>query len=71
MEEGIDRNNVENPNTQTVLTQMAPTTILKEKNVADFMCNIYELRKQPEIVQFLHAATGFPTKRTWFKAIKK
>ena len=31
----------------------------------------YELRKQPEIVRFLHAAAGFPTKRTWLKAIKK
>ena len=50
LEEGIDKDNVENPNTQTVLTQMTPTTILKEKNAADFMCNIYELRKQPEIV---------------------
>ena len=50
LEEGIDKDNVENPNTQTVLTQMAPTTILKEKNVANFMYNIYELRKEPEIV---------------------
>ena len=49
-EEGIDKDNVEKSNTQTVLTQMTPTTILKEKNAADFMCNIYELRKQPEIV---------------------
>ena len=30
-EEGIDKDNVENTNTQTALTQMAPTTILKEK----------------------------------------
>ena len=50
LEEGIDRDNMENPNTQTVLTPLAPTTILKEKTVADFMYNIYELRKQPEIV---------------------
>ena len=35
------------------------------------MCNIYESRKQPEIVRFLHAASGFLTKRTWLKAIKK
>ena len=69
--EGIDKDNVDNANTQTVLTQMAPTTILKEKNVMDFMCNIYELRKQQEIVRFLHAAAGFPTKGTWLKAIKK
>ena len=36
LEEEIDKDNVENPNTQTALTQMAPTTILKEKNVANF-----------------------------------
>ena len=71
LEEGIDKDNVENPNTQTVLTQMTPTAILKEKNVADFMCNICDLRKQSEIVRFLHAAAKFPTKRTWLKAIKK
>lgn len=63
LEEGIDIDNVENVNVQTMLTPLAPTTILKEKNVEDFMYNIYELRKQPEIIRFLHAAAGFPTKQ--------
>ena len=29
------------------------------------------IRKQPERVQFLHAAAGFPAKRTWRKAIER
>ena len=33
--------------------------------------HVYELTKQPDIVRFLHAAAGFPTKRTWLRAIKK
>jgi hypothetical protein len=31
---------------------------------------VYELKKQPELVQYYHAAAGFPTKPTWLKAIK-
>ena len=31
--------------------------------------NIFELKKQPEILWYYHAAVGFPTKPTWIKAI--
>jgi hypothetical protein len=31
---------------------------------------VYELRTQPEIVQYYHAASGFSTKPTWLAAIK-
>jgi hypothetical protein len=32
--------------------------------------SVYELKTQPEIVRYHHAAAGFPTKPTWLKAIK-
>ena len=31
--------------------------------------NVFELKKQPEIVRYYHAAAGFPNKPTWIKAI--
>ena len=31
--------------------------------------NVFELKKQPEIVRYYHAAAGFPSKPTWIKAI--
>ncbi len=31
---------------------------------------MYKLKSQPELVQYYHVATGFPTKPLWFKAIK-
>ena len=71
LDENVTKSNVENVNTQTVITSKAPTELLKKTNQDEFMCNLYELRKRPEIVRFLHAAAGFPTKHTWLKAIKK
>jgi hypothetical protein len=32
--------------------------------------NVYELKTQPDLVQYLHALAGFPTKLTWIEAIK-
>ena len=32
--------------------------------------NVYELKTQPELVRYYHAAAGFPTKPLWLKAIK-
>jgi len=32
--------------------------------------NVYELKTQPELVQYCHAVAGFPTKPVWIKAIK-
>ena len=71
MEDEITKDNVQSPNTQTIVTSKAPDELLQRKHQDELMCNIYELRKQPEIVRFLHAAAGFPTKRTWLKTIKK
>ena len=31
---------------------------------------MYELRAQPQLIKYYHAAAGFPTKLTWLKAIK-
>ena len=27
--------------------------------------NVYQLRTKPEVVRYLHASAGFPTKATW------
>jgi hypothetical protein len=32
--------------------------------------NVYELKTQPELVGYYHAAADFPTKPSWLKAIK-
>jgi hypothetical protein len=37
---------------------------------SDDIYNVYELKTQPELVCYHHAAAGFPTKPTWLKAIK-
>ena len=42
-----------------------------KKDIAETLCNMYELRTHPEIVRYLHAAAGLPTKIIWLKAIKK
>ncbi len=34
------------------------------------MHSVYKLKTQPELVRYLHASAGFPTKPTWLKAIK-
>ena len=31
--------------------------------------NVFELKKQPEIVRYYHTAAGFPIKPTWIRAI--
>jgi hypothetical protein len=32
--------------------------------------SVYELKTQPKLVQYYHAAVGLPTKPSWLKAIK-
>ena len=34
------------------------------------IANVYDLKTQPELVRYYHAASGFPTKPTWLAAIK-
>jgi len=31
---------------------------------------MYELKTQPELVQYLHASAGFPTKQMWLRAVR-
>jgi hypothetical protein len=38
--------------------------------VIEAIHNVYELKTQPELAQYLHACVGFPTKLSWIKAIK-
>ena len=54
----------------SILTKASPTQILRDlPSAKELMCNVFELKTQPEIVRYYHAAAGFPTKATWLKAI--
>ena len=45
--------------------------ILLEKEVEEAVSNVYELPSTKEIIRYLHACAGFPTKTTWLNAIRK
>jgi hypothetical protein len=70
----IRKDNVTNVNTDMVLVNKPPGNFLKKHPPrpphVDEICNMYELKTQPELVRYYHAAAGFPTKPTWIKAIK-
>ncbi len=52
-------------------TAKPPTEFLPDRPPAnEAVHNVYELKTQPELIRYLHAAAGFPTKPTWPKAIK-
>jgi hypothetical protein len=58
-------------NTETVLCNRPPTEFLPQcPPTLDTIYNVYELKTQPKLVRYHHAAAGFPTKPTWLKAIK-
>jgi hypothetical protein len=60
-----------NNNTETVLCDRPPTEFLPQcPPPLDAIYNIYNLKTQPELVCYHHAAAGFPTKPTWLKVIK-
>ncbi len=60
-----------NMNTDTVLVNKPPTEFLPQQPPpTESIANVYELKTQPEIVRYYHAAAGFPTIPTWLKAIK-
>jgi hypothetical protein len=62
---------VMNNNTDTVLVDKPPTEFLPEQpHPSKAIHNLYELKVQPELVRYLHAAAGYPTKPTWIEAIK-
>ena len=58
-----------NLNTDTVIVDKCPTEYLTARPPpTEAIFNVFELKKQPEIVRYYHAAAGFPTKPT-IKAI--
>ncbi len=60
-----------NPTTKTVLVAKPPTEFLPDyPSPLDAIHNVYKLKTQAELIQYLHAAAGFPTKPTWLVAIK-
>ena len=61
-----------NENKDTYLSRRSPLEILGDSKQPpiDKICSVYEIKVQPEIVRYYHAAAGFPTKPTWIKAIK-
>jgi hypothetical protein len=63
--------NIKNNNTDTVLCDQSPTEFLPDRPPpSNAIHNVYKLKTQPELVQYYHAAAGFPTKPSWLKAIK-
>ena len=44
--------------------------VLLPKGSKDAINNVYELPSTKQIVRYLHACAGFPTKTTWIKAIR-
>ena len=67
----VRQDNVTNVNTETVLVNKPPTEFLANRPPpTEAVCNVYELKTQPELVRYYHAAAGFPTKPTWLQAIK-
>jgi hypothetical protein len=64
-------NKVTNEKTDTVLCDRCPTEFLPDRPPPnEAIHNVYELKTQPELVRYYHAAAGFPTKSSWLKAIK-
>ncbi len=62
---------VRNLKTNTVLLNHPPSKfLLNQPDPAEAVHSVYELKTQPELVQYLHASAGFPTKPKWLKAIK-
>jgi hypothetical protein len=62
---------IKNNNTDTALCDQCPTECLPDRPPpSKAIHNVYKLKTQPKLVQYYHAAAGFPTKPSWLKAIK-
>ena len=61
-----------NKNMETIATDKCPMTLLQNTSQppTNHILNAYEIKKQPELIAYYHAAAGFPTKPTWIAAIK-
>ena len=62
---------VHNNNTDTIIVKRPPSKYLPNCPApSEAIHNVYELKTQPELIWYLHAAAEFPTKPTWYKAVK-
>ena len=55
----------------TVLVKASPVELLQDcpPPKPETVANVYDLKTQPELVRYYHAAAGFSTKPTWMAAI--
>ena len=44
---------------------------LDDKELSEAVHNVFDLTSLAQTIRYMHASIGFPTKRTWIKAIKK
>ena len=44
---------------------------LSEQQLEESLNNVFDLPSTEQTIRYLHACAGFPTKRTWLRAIKK
>ena len=62
---------VKNNNTETIVVNEPPSHFLPNRpKPSEAIHNVYKLTTKAEIIQYYHAAAGFPTEATWLKAIK-
>ena len=62
---------VHNNNTKTILVKQPPSKYLPiQPPPQETVFNVYKLKTQPELVRYLHASAGFPTKLMWLHAVK-
>jgi hypothetical protein len=62
---------IRNNNTDTIIVKQPPSEFLPNRPApAEAIHNVYELKSQPELIRYPHAAAGFPTKPTWYKVVK-
>jgi hypothetical protein len=64
--------NVVHVDEDTIITKKSSTKILRENPPPpiEHVLSVYELKTRLELIAYYHAATGFPTRPTWVKAIK-
>ncbi len=59
-----------NPTSNTILTTKPPMKYLPHRSSPINTIHNLELKTRPELIRYLYAAAGFPTKSTWLAAIK-
>ena len=62
---------IRNNNTEMILVKQPPSEYLPTRPPPqDTVFNVYELKMQPELLRYLHASAGFPTKPMWLRAVR-